>query len=28
LVTVVDEHCPILDLFTRSIPVERSVTFG
>jgi uncharacterized OsmC-like protein len=28
LVTVVDEHCPILDLFTRSIPVERNVTFG
>jgi len=28
LVTVVDEHCPILDLFTRSIPVERNVTFS
>ena len=28
LVTVVDEHCPILDLFTRSIPVERNVTFA
>jgi uncharacterized OsmC-like protein len=28
LVTIVDEHCPILDLFTRSIPVERNVTFG
>ena len=28
LVAVVDEHCPILDLFTRSVPVERSVTFG
>jgi uncharacterized OsmC-like protein len=28
LVTVVDEHCPILDLFTRSVPVERNVTFG
>lgn len=28
LVAVVDEHCPILDLFTRSIPVERNVTFA
>jgi len=28
LVTVVDEHCPVLDLFTRSIPVERNVTFA
>ena len=28
LVTVVDEHCPILDLFTRPVPVERNVTFG
>lgn len=28
LVTAVDEHCPILDLFTRSIPVERDVTFA
>ena len=28
LVAVVDEHCPILDLFTRSVPAERSVTFG
>jgi len=28
LVTAVDEHCPILDLFTRSIPVERTVTFA
>ena len=28
LVVVVDEHCPVLDLFTRSVPVERNVTFG
>ncbi|MGH9011727.1 MAG: OsmC family protein [Acidimicrobiia bacterium] len=28
LVAVVDEHCPVLDLFTRSVPVERNVTFG
>ena len=28
LIAVVDEHCPLLDLFTRSIPVERSVTTG
>jgi uncharacterized OsmC-like protein len=28
LVAVVDEHCPILDLFTRSVPVQRNVTFG
>ena len=26
LVAAVDEHCPILDLFTRPVPVERSVT--
>jgi uncharacterized OsmC-like protein len=28
LAVVVDEHCPVLDLFTRSVPVERNVTFG
>lgn len=28
LIAVVDEHCPILDLFTRAIPVERTVTSG
>ena len=28
LVAAVDEHCPVLDLFTRSVPVERDVTFG
>jgi len=28
LIAAVDEHCPILDLFTRSVPVERNVTFG
>jgi uncharacterized OsmC-like protein len=28
LVAVVDEHCPVLDLFTRAVPVERNVTFG
>lgn len=28
LVAVVDEHCPVLDLFTRSVPVERDVTFA
>ena len=26
LVAAVDEHCPVLDLFTRPVPVERSVT--
>jgi uncharacterized OsmC-like protein len=26
LAVTVDEHCPVLDLFTRSIPVERVVT--
>jgi uncharacterized OsmC-like protein len=26
LAATVDEHCPVLDLFTRSVPVERSVT--
>ena len=26
LVAAVDEHCPVLDLFTRSVPVERVVT--
>jgi uncharacterized OsmC-like protein len=28
LIAAVDEHCPILDLFTRSVPVERNVTIG
>jgi uncharacterized OsmC-like protein len=28
LVAAVDEHCPVLDLFSRSVPVERSVTIG
>jgi len=28
LVVVVDEHCPLLDLFTRAVPVERNVTIG
>jgi uncharacterized OsmC-like protein len=28
LVAVVDEHCPMLDLFTRAVPVERNVTIG
>lgn len=26
LATTVDEHCPVLDLFTRPIPVERVLT--
>jgi len=26
LATAVDEHCPLLDLFSRAVPVERSVT--
>ena len=26
LIAAVDEHCPVLDLFTRPVPVERSVT--
>jgi uncharacterized OsmC-like protein len=26
LVKTVDEHCPVLDLFTRAVPVERTVT--
>lgn len=26
LAVTVDEHCPVLDVFTRSIPVERVVT--
>ena len=26
LAVTVDEHCPVLDVFTRSIPVERTVT--
>ena len=26
LIAAVDEHCPVLDLFSRPIPVERSVT--
>ena len=28
LIAAVDEHCPVLDLFTRSVPVERNVTTG
>jgi uncharacterized OsmC-like protein len=28
LIAVVDEHCPVLDLFTRPVPVERNVTMG
>jgi uncharacterized OsmC-like protein len=28
LVAVVDEHCPLLDLFTRPVAVERTVTIG
>jgi uncharacterized OsmC-like protein len=28
LIAAVDEHCPVLDLFTRSVPVERDVTMG
>lgn len=28
LVAVVDEHCPLLDLFSRPVPVERDVTVG
>lgn len=26
LIAAVDEHCPVLDLFTRSVPVQRRVT--
>jgi uncharacterized OsmC-like protein len=26
LAAAVDEHCPVLDLFSRPVPVERSVT--
>jgi uncharacterized OsmC-like protein len=26
LAAAVDEHCPVLDLFTRPVPVERAVT--
>ena len=26
LAAAVDEHCPVLDLFTRPVPVERRVT--
>jgi uncharacterized OsmC-like protein len=26
LAAAVDEHCPVLDLFTRPVPVERSIT--
>lgn len=26
LAAAVDEHCPVLDLFTRPVPVERNVT--
>jgi uncharacterized OsmC-like protein len=25
LIAAVDEHCPLLDLFTRAVPVERTV---
>lgn len=28
LAAAVDEHCPVLDLFTRAVPVEREVTTG
>lgn len=28
LATAVDEHCPVLDLFSRPVPVERSVRTG
>jgi len=28
LVAAVDEHCPVLDLFTRPVPVERTVTMA
>ncbi len=28
LIAAVDEHCPVLDLFTRPVPVERTVTTG
>ena len=28
LAAAVDEHCPVLDLFSRPLPVERSVTTG
>ena len=28
LIAAVDEHCPMLDLFTQAIPVDRAVTFG
>ena len=28
LVAAVDEHCPVLDLFTRPVPVERVVKNG
>jgi uncharacterized OsmC-like protein len=26
LAAAVDQHCPVLDLFSRAVPVERSVT--
>ena len=26
LAAIVDQHCPVLDLFTRAVPVERVVT--
>jgi uncharacterized OsmC-like protein len=26
LAAAVDEHCPVLDLFSRAVPVERAVT--
>lgn len=28
LTAAVDEHCPVLDLFSRPVPVERVVTTG
>ena len=28
LAAAVDEHCPVLDLFSRPVPVERSVRTG
>jgi uncharacterized OsmC-like protein len=28
LAAAVDEHCPVLDLFSRPIPVERAVTLA
>jgi uncharacterized OsmC-like protein len=28
LAAAVDEHCPVLDLFSRSVPVDRTVTMS